>query len=138
MNIEEHFGKFLKAEHLQGRVVTVTIENVTMEEVYKDKRPQPVMYFRGKDRGMVMNVTNKNTIVAVHGPETTRWAGQQIVLFVDHNVQYEGKTVDGIRVRIPSPGQAAQAPLQTPAQQPAAPISADQTGDPTMDDEIPW
>lgn len=50
---------------------------------------------------LVTNVTNAKAIQAVSGSRhIENWSGTKITLYVDHNVKFAGKTVDGIRVLI--------------------------------------
>lgn len=100
-------GKHIKAADLQGRRVTAVMALVKQEKVGEDQKP--VLYFQGKERGLVLNKTNANTISEVYGPETDHWAGQPIVLF-EAMVDFQGKTVQAIRVQVPQGG--AQQPPQ--------------------------
>lgn len=94
-------SKYLKSADLRGRAVTVTIASITPQEELqmaggrKDKKP--VLYFEGKEKGLVMNKTNARAIAKVYGPELTSWFGKKIVL---HSVKVEckGESVDAIRV----------------------------------------
>jgi hypothetical protein len=65
-------SNYLRAADLQGRNVTVTIDRVAMEDIGGDHKP--VLYFRGKEKGMVLNKTNGNNISAAYGDETDDWA----------------------------------------------------------------
>ena len=99
MNIEESFpSKYLKASDLQGRAVVVKMATVRVEKVGDDQRP--ILYFVGKDKGCVLNKTNKNAIVGIYGTETDEWTGKPIELFVAL-VDYQGKQTEAIRIRAP-------------------------------------
>jgi hypothetical protein len=91
-------SEFLKAADLQGRQVTVTMERVELREVGGDAKP--VLFFAGKEKGLVLNKTNSNTISDAYGDETDSWRGQPVALF-EAMVDYQGRTVAAIRVRIP-------------------------------------
>jgi hypothetical protein len=113
VNINAAFpGTYLKAADLQGRRVTVTISHMKMEKVGDDTKP--VIYFQGKERGLVLNKTNANSIQEVGGPDTDHWSGVQIELF-EAMVDFQGKTVASIRLRALPRGQ--QAPNGAPPQQ---------------------
>lgn len=102
MNIESAFpSQYLKASDLQGKSVTVKIATVRVEKVGDDQRP--ILYFVGKDKGVVLNKTNKNAVVGLYGTETDEWTGQPIELFVAL-VDYQGKQTEAIRIRAPRPG----------------------------------
>ena len=99
MNINEQFtSKYLKASDLQGRDVTVKMGRVEQEKIGDDQKL--ILYFQGKERGMVLNRTNANAIADVYGGETNDWYGQTIILF-EQMVDFQGKRVPGLRVRAP-------------------------------------
>lgn len=74
-------------------------EEVTGEKGRKDKCL--VAYFKGYDKGMIVNVTNSKTISQLHESiYPIDWIGKEITLFVDDNVKSKGgEIVSGIRVR---------------------------------------
>ena len=51
---------------------------------------------------MVMNKTNASNIANVYGDDTADWRDQEIVLF-SAMVDFQGKSVEAIRVRAPQP-----------------------------------
>lgn len=108
-------SNYLRAADLQGRNVTVTIDRVAMEDIGGDHKP--VLYFRGKEKGMVLNKTNGNNISAAYGDETDDWAGGEIVLFPTM-VDFQGRSVEAIRVRIPPRGAKTTTAPQRMAEQP--------------------
>jgi hypothetical protein len=137
-NITELFpSNWLKAPDLRGRRVTVTMAGVKVEEVGDDKKP--VLYFQGTDKGLVLNVTNANSIKDLYGPETNDWRGRPITLYVA-KVEYQGKRMDGIRVDPPDTQGAApvrQAPPPPPP--PSLPIEDQFASGPELtDDQIPF
>src|SRR5262245_20329528 len=99
MKISSAFpSTYLKAADLQDRNITVTIDRVEMEDIGSDHKP--VIYFQGKEKGLVLNRTNSNNIAAVYGDETADWAGKEITLYPTI-VDFQGRSVDAIRVRAP-------------------------------------
>jgi hypothetical protein len=112
MNIESAFpSKYLKAADLQGRRIEVIMADVKTEKLGDDLRP--VVYFKGKERGLVLNKTNANTIITAYGRETDDWFGQPIVLY-EAQVEFSGRQVSAIRVTVPrvqETSRRAQAPL---------------------------
>ena len=131
MRVSEAFpSNYLKASDLQGRNVQVKIDHASYEEMGKEQKL--VLYFQGKEKGMVLNKTNANNIAYIYGEEMDDWKGAEIVLF-EAMVDFQGKTVPAIRVRAPQrkvAQQSHQAP--TPQQRHAEVIPAE------MDDEIPF
>src|SRR5581483_6311511 len=98
MRISDAFpSDYLKASHLKGRNVTVAISHVEMKEIGGE--PKPILYFVGKDKGMVLNKTNANKIAEMFGDDTDAWQGGEIVLY-EAMVDFQGKTVAAIRIRV--------------------------------------
>jgi hypothetical protein len=100
MNINSAFpSKYLKASDLGGRTVTVTVKDVKMEQVGQSRDIKPVVYFEGKEKGLVLNKTNSNKIANIAGSgETDDWTGTQIQIYPTET-EFSGETVDCIRVR---------------------------------------
>ena len=46
-----------------------------------------------------LNKTNLATLIEAFGKDTTRWVGQQVVLYVNPDVSYHGKMLGGVRIR---------------------------------------
>lgn len=109
MNINGAFpSNYLKAADLQGRRALVTISHVKMEDIGDDHKP--VLYFAGKEKGMVLNRTNANMIAEITGiEETDQWNGKSVVLF-STKVDFQGRRVDAIRIDRPAPGQTVAPP----------------------------
>jgi hypothetical protein len=117
-NYKTAFGSFLKTEDLQGKACRLVIEAICNEEINGDhgKEKKLVARFAGKDKGLVLNRTNADSIAEIAGSEDTDdWAGVQIVLFPD-KTKFGGKTVDCVRVRAPQANGAAAKPVPAPAQ----------------------
>lgn len=136
MDIDSAFpSNYLKASDLQGKNVPLMIDRVEMEEIKgrKGNENKAVVYFTRAKKGLVLNVTNKNTIKAAYGPNTDHWIGRQVILYA-RIVEYQGEEMEGIRVRIP---QATPAPRPAPAPppQPIAEPVYDELNPPPIDDE---
>lgn len=91
-------SKYVKADDLNGRDVPVVIDHADIEKLGEDAKL--VLYFKNKDKGMVCNKTNFNRIAYLYGDETDDWSGKEIVLTSEF-VEFQGKTVKGLRVRAP-------------------------------------
>lgn len=89
---------YLKAADLQGRQVKVKIDRVEIKEIGGE--PKPILYFVGKEKGVVLNKTNASNIAAAYGDDTDDWQDAEVILF-EAMVDFQGKTVPAIRVRIP-------------------------------------
>lgn len=119
-------GNFLKAADLNGRRVVVQIDRVAEEDLGSEKKP--VLWFTGKDRGLVLNKTNANAITDLFGTdETEDWHGRYITIYPT-KTDFQGKRVDCIRV---APTQHGQQPK--PAV-PPPPADEFQAGD----DDVPF
>lgn len=100
MRMSEEFpSKYLKASDLQGREVKVVMSNVEREKIGDDNKP--VLYFKGKEKGIVLNKTNAGTIVDAYGDDTQDWYDQELILF-SVMVDFQGKVGPAIRCRIPT------------------------------------
>lgn len=115
-------SKYLKTADLQGRAVRVTIDRFEIEEIGDGDR-KPCLYFEGKERGIVLNRTNADTITASLGEETDNWIGQVIELYPD-KTRFAGKMVDCIRVRVPRRAAAATREIVPSRDQYAPPRTA--------------
>ena len=104
MDIRQYQGsqKYLKCADLQGNPVVVTIQDVVEETVGqgRDAKQKPVLSFVGKEKTLVLNTANGNSIAEAHGCETDSWKGRQVELYPT-TTEFAGKMVDCIRVRIP-------------------------------------
>ncbi len=107
MKMSEAFpSKFLKASDLQDQEHLLTIDRVEMDSVGRDKEEKPILYFRKKQKGLVLNVTNTKTISKLYGDDSEEWAGKEIVAYPTET-DYEGERVECIRVKAPKAAKAA-------------------------------
>ena len=98
MRVSEAFpSNYLRAADLQGRDVTVIIEKITSEDIGDDHKP--VLYFAGKDKGLVLNKTNANNIALQYGDDMDDWIGKLVTMFPTQ-VDFQGKSVEAIRIRM--------------------------------------
>lgn len=92
---------YIGAWDLGGRDVTVVIDRVKAGELVGQggrKARKPIVYFRGKEKGLALNKTNAKAVAAMYGNDTSKWAGKAITLYPTQT-QFGGDTVDCIRVR---------------------------------------
>ena len=96
MDISTAFpSNYLKASDLNGKRASVTIQAVTMETLGDDNKP--VIWFQGKEKGMVLNKTNANILVANYGTsDTDKWCGRS-ALIEAKKVEFQGRVVDALR-----------------------------------------
>lgn len=113
MNINNAFpSNYLKASDLGENQPVVTIDRVEVEAVGRDKEMKPVVYFIGKQKGIVLNKTNAKKIADIAGsPNTEDWNGVQVKLYATE-VEFAGEQVEAIRVKPPL---AASRPVRSQA-----------------------
>ena len=103
MKLNEMFpSNLLKSQDVldEGGEMLLTIENIEMKTFDRDdgtKDTKPIIFF-SDEKQMVCNKTNANAIAEMHGDDTDDWIGKQITLVVK-DVEFQGKTVLGIRVK---------------------------------------
>jgi hypothetical protein len=92
---EIYRSKFMKADDLNGRSATYTVNGCTAEDVGDDTKL--VLAFSEIDRPLVLNTTNATTMAELHGPETDSWGGKKVKL-LPSTTQYQGKLVKCTRI----------------------------------------
>ena len=93
-------SRWLKADDLGDNEPTVIITRVQMEDI-TEKEQKPVIYFKGKQKGMVCNKTNWNRIAYIHkSDDSDDWGGKEITLYVEL-VDMQGSMKPAIRVKAP-------------------------------------
>lgn len=115
------FGSFLKTEDLQGRAVRAVIEAVQVEDVKGDDgiEKKLVAHFVGKDKALILNRTNCESIEGIVGSDDyAAWAGHAVVLFPT-TTKFGPKTVPCLRIR------AVQAAAPAPPPPPVREVGAD-------------
>jgi len=108
-------SKYLKAGDLpKNQEVSVVIDRVALE-VIGDDEDKPVLYFKGSEKGLVLNRTNWGAIEMSSGiDDTDNWRGIELLLY-QTTTQFGGNTVPCIRLRmVPKPA-APAAPAAPPA-----------------------
>lgn len=138
MLISEAFlSKYLKAADLKDQQHRVVMDRVVLEDIGNDGM-KPILYFQGKEKGLCLNKTNSNNIAMIYGDDTDDWAGRELILYPTM-VDYQGRSVPAIRVKVPT-AKAAPRDVVMPAAVIAprpngthrVPIRAD------MNDEVPF
>lgn len=106
MKLSEAFpSNYLKSDDLQDRDVTVVIATAEMETLGNERKL--VLTFQGKKKSMICNKTNAGRIAFLYGDDTDGWIGREIVLTSEF-VEFQGKTVKGLRIKPPAKRQPAQ------------------------------
>lgn len=128
-NINDAFpSNYLKASDLKGRAIVVEIDRVEFEPVGQQKEMKPIVYFSGKEKGLVLNKTNAKQIVNMTGYENTEdWSGLSITIYPTET-SFQGEMVDCIRVKRAAPNGNMAARRRDPEPEPV----------PVTDDDIPF
>jgi hypothetical protein len=95
---------WLASEDIMGLEIEVEIEKVFRHQdvEFDAGRKEKTVYsiaFVGKKKQLVLNSTNRKTLVAKFGVNVKDWAGKKATLYVDQNVRLMGKKVCGIRIK---------------------------------------
>jgi hypothetical protein len=114
MKLSEVFtSNYLKAADLKGKEPTATISRVVYEQVGQEKETRLVMYFDKVKKGMVLNKTNAMTVGVDYGDDTDAWTGRQVTLYTAW-VDFQGRSTQAIRLRIPATTAVPSAPAEAP------------------------
>jgi hypothetical protein len=118
-NINDAFpSNYLKASDLKGNQVVVTIDRVEFEPVGRDKDMKAVIYFIGKQKGVVLNKTNAKKITEIAGSALTEeWHGHAIVLYPTET-EFAGEQVECIRMKPVNKSAMGRMTPQPPAPKP--------------------
>lgn len=75
-------------------------ENVSPANARPDEKV--VLMFQEHEKPLVLNVTNFKIIQKMTGKdEIEDWAGTQVVVYFNPDIEYQGEVIGGIRVRAP-------------------------------------
>lgn len=122
--------EFLFHYDLDGRDVTVQIERVKPGELTGEggkKSKKPIVYFRGKTKGLALCITNVRIIGEMYGTfKADEWVGKWITLYPT-TTTFGRNQVDCIRVRPQIPKRGGGHAEQEPEPQPSP--SSDTNGD---------
>jgi hypothetical protein len=95
-------SKYLKQSDVEQDSI-VTIEKVGKANIAREgDEPEYKWLVRFKEikKPMVLNSTNiKRLAKACNSDDTDDWAGKQVVLYVDPDVEFAGNVVGGLRIR---------------------------------------
>jgi hypothetical protein len=113
------FGSYLKTEDLAGGAARAVIEAVQIESIKDQDSGQMekklVAHFVGKDKALILNRTNAESLEAICGTDDyAAWVGHPVVLYAT-TTQFGAKTVPCLRIRAPKP---ATPPPPPPVREP--------------------
>ena len=83
-------------------------EEVTIDQVEEallgeegQQKKKPVLVFKELEKKLILNKTNRDTLVTAFGNDMNRWPTHRVVLF-SQMVPFKGKPVQSMRLRPPS------------------------------------
>lgn len=108
-------NRFLHADQLKGRKVTVTVKDITIEELEgeKGKQIKVIMYFAESPKQYVVPKTNGFCMKRMFGNDPNAWVGKRVTIYPT-TTSFGRQTVDCIRFW-GSPDIAADMPITIPA-----------------------
>jgi hypothetical protein len=134
-------SNFWKADDLDdGPMPILTITDIHPEKM-QDGNSKPCVFFKEDKRALVLNVTNKNSLIALSRSKNPADAIGLRVMLVQVEAEYQGKPCKALRIRKPPTlgGAGAGAPPRQP--KPGAARQGRPAGKKTlaedMNDEIP-
>jgi hypothetical protein len=95
-------SNYLAQKDFADGEMTLTIDRVQEEKVGQGENQETkfVLYFREVDKGLVLNLTNGESIAGITGSDDSDdWTGRKVVLYSDPSIQFAGRRVGGVRVR---------------------------------------
>lgn len=137
-DVDEAYGsRFLGVtdvtKKIRTKILKVRKEDVKDRESGKLKK-KIIVFFESIDKGLILNVTNKNILAAGLGKSPANWIGASVGIFVDPTVGFGGKQTGGVRLRVLLPPAAAK-PAPAAATPPAA-ADGDPGFDPDFNDNV--
>jgi hypothetical protein len=101
MKVSEAFpSKYISAADIPEENIRLVMSHVVTETM-EDKQ-KLILYFQGAKKGLVLNKTNAKNIADEYGDDTDDWTGKEVILFTTW-VDFQGKSVEAVRVRTPQP-----------------------------------
>lgn len=95
-------GRFLKADLLKDRAVTLTIQKVFVEVMPDDKtggeKDRGIICFKETPMQLALNRTNGECLKAMFGKKVPNWVGKRVT-FVPETAKFGKDDVDAIRIK---------------------------------------
>jgi hypothetical protein len=97
-------SRFLQTTVVKAKgPIVATISHIEMDTVGQgaEQQRKPVLYFEDGEKPMVLNRTNFEILADAFG-DSDEWAGHKVKIFVART-QYQGRSIDGLRVEAVRP-----------------------------------
>jgi hypothetical protein len=134
-NVDDHFpksGRFSAKDWDEPGDLRLQISHVDYGVSISLDKTADVVHFVNDGRQLVLSPTTARAIAKLHGKEMDMWGGKQITLYLDPDVEFNGKKTGGVRVRdgaASGNGSDTAVVVTPPPRQPPRP---------DFDDEIPF
>jgi hypothetical protein len=131
-NIDDRFPKsgfFSARDWDEAGDLTLQIAYVAYDETIGFDKTADVVHFANDGRQLALNQTTARAIAKLHGKEMDGWRDKWITLYLDLDVEYQGKKTGGIRVREATAGNGNAV---------IVPASPPKTRAADLEDEIPF
>ena len=96
-------SSYLKQSDFNESGFIVTITGIDHKNVARPEEPEElkwILTFAEFEKGMVLNSTNIQAAAKACGSDDTDdWMGKEVIVYVDPNVGYGGKTTGGLRIK---------------------------------------
>ena len=94
-------SQFLRADDVpDGKSIRLVVDSIKVETIKNDEgeAEKPVLFFTGKDKGLVLNRTNLDVLIKLFGDNIDAPTGKQIILYRTF-ANFRGQTVPALRLR---------------------------------------
>ena len=94
-------SKYLKQSDVEDEV-PVTVQGLKKVNVARDDEDPEYRWtvkFAEFPKPMVLNVTNLKRMAKALGDDTDGWTGNQVLLYVDPDIEFGGNVVGGLRIK---------------------------------------
>jgi hypothetical protein len=96
-NTEPKYLNVKAAVQMDGKIYTIyAVKGELVDE--KDIKPKMVIEFKGVEKTLVVNKTNRDILIAAFGDETDAWVGKNVVLHIVMT-QFQGQATQGIQLK---------------------------------------
>ena len=93
-------SRYLRAVDFEDSEKDLVIHRIEFEMFGQgtDAEEKSVLYFAGISQGLVLNLTNSESIADLHGDDVDGWPGNPVTLY-QTKVKFRKDRVDAIRIR---------------------------------------
>jgi hypothetical protein len=94
-------SKYLKQSDVQDETIVTCVGVKRANMAKEDEEPEYRWIVKWQEfaKPMVINATNIKRLFKYLGDDTDQWKNGQVVLYVDHDIEFGGKVVGGLRVK---------------------------------------